>query len=104
MLQEYLCEVINPEYKKLVDTIAGYIENNGGQVSFVSLPHTELAIPCYNVICAAEVSSNMAKFTGLPFGKLLCFHILIIFSYNYFCMKVFCMKFLFNIPKKLHKI
>lgn len=61
--------MINPEYKTLIDTIAGYIENNGGQVYNVSLPHTELAVPCYNVICAAEVSSNMAKFTGLPFGK-----------------------------------
>lgn len=69
ILQEYLCEAVNPEYRQLIDTIAGYIENNGGQVSTVSLPHTELSIPCYNVICAAEVSSNMAKFTGLPFGK-----------------------------------
>ena len=61
--------MISPEYGRLIDTIAGHIENNGGQVSIVSLPHTELAIPCYNVICAAEVSSNMAKFTGLPFGE-----------------------------------
>ena len=56
----------------LIDAIAGYIENSGGHVKIVSLPHTELAVPCYNVICAAEVSSNMAKFTGLPFGKWLC--------------------------------
>lgn len=61
--------MINPEYKTLIDNIAGYIEDNGGQVSVMSLPCTELAIPCYNVICAAEVSSNMAKFTGLPFGE-----------------------------------
>lgn len=61
--------MINHKYEKLIDTIAGHIENNGGQVSAVSLPHTELAISCYNVICAAEVSSNMAKFTGLPFGE-----------------------------------
>lgn len=35
----------------------------------VSLPHTDLAMACYYIIVPAEVSSNLARFDGVRFGK-----------------------------------
>jgi len=34
----------------------------------VSLPHTELAVPCYSVLNPCEVASNMSRYDGLQFG------------------------------------
>ena len=34
----------------------------------VSLPHTDLACPCYAVLNTAEVASNFARYDGLEFG------------------------------------
>jgi len=72
-VQEFLNKDLNPDYIKLINTVASFIKDSGGKVCTVSLPYTKLAIPCYNVLCAAEVSSNMAKLTGLPFGKQMLF-------------------------------
>ncbi|XP_065903283.1 glutamyl-tRNA(Gln) amidotransferase subunit A, mitochondrial-like isoform X2 [Dysidea avara] len=66
--KEFLTDDLNPDYIKLIDTVASFIKDRGGNVCTVSLPHTKSATPSYNILCAAEVSSNMAKFTGLPFG------------------------------------
>ena len=79
-VQEFLNEDLNPDYIKLIKTVASFIKDSGGKVSTVSLPYTKLAIPCYNVLCAAEVSSNMAKLTGLPFGKQVLFGTMYVFE------------------------
>ena len=39
-----------------------------GSVVPVSLPHTELAVPCYSVLNPCEVASNMARYDGIQFG------------------------------------
>ena len=41
----------------------------GAIVSDVSLPHFLYGVPCYTVLCAAEVSSNFAKYSGLQYGE-----------------------------------
>lgn len=40
----------------------------GAQLVDVELPHFDLAIPCYYVICTAEAASNLARYDGLRFG------------------------------------
>ena len=47
-----------------IDKLAGA----GAVVTDVSLPHFLLGVPCYTVLCAAEVSSNFAKYSSLFFG------------------------------------
>ena len=37
----------------------------------MSLPHFQYSVPCYDILCAAEVASNMAKYTGSLFGKII---------------------------------
>ena len=56
-------------YKSLWLSIADKLSNAGtALVSDVSLPHFKSGVPCYNVICDAEVASNMSKYSGVQFG------------------------------------
>ena len=50
---------------------ADMFEDFGARVSQVSLPHTQYSIICYSVLCCAEVASNMARYDGVEFGKVL---------------------------------
>ena len=44
------------------------LERLGATLVDVSLPHTQLSIPVYYVIAAAEASSNLSRFDGVKFG------------------------------------
>jgi len=86
-VQEFLTEDLNSDYTKLINTLADFIKDRGGEIFTVSLPYSKFAIPSYNVLCAAEVSSNMAKFTGLPFGKQKCTLFAVIRSFSTYTCK-----------------
>src|SRR5690606_23542823 len=42
---------------------------NGAEIIEVSLPHTQYAIEVYYIIQTAEVSSNLARYTGIRYGN-----------------------------------
>jgi aspartyl-tRNA(Asn)/glutamyl-tRNA(Gln) amidotransferase subunit A len=44
------------------------MEGLGAQVSRVSLPHTEHALPVYYIIAPAEASANLARYDGIRYG------------------------------------
>ena len=66
--QEFLCEGMSPEVVEVWSRVAELLEQGGAEVVPVSLPHTELAIPCYSVLNPCEVASNMARYDGLEYG------------------------------------
>jgi aspartyl-tRNA(Asn)/glutamyl-tRNA(Gln) amidotransferase subunit A len=43
-------------------------EDMGAHVKEVSLPNSELCVPCYYVIAPSEASSNLSRFDGVRFG------------------------------------
>ncbi|MBU1017185.1 MAG: Asp-tRNA(Asn)/Glu-tRNA(Gln) amidotransferase subunit GatA [Patescibacteria group bacterium] len=45
------------------------LESLGAEIVEVSLPHTEYAITAYYIITPSEISSNLARFDGIRFGK-----------------------------------
>src|SRR4051812_347680 len=45
------------------------IEDLGGEIAEVSLPHAEHGISAYYVIAPAEASSNLARYDGVRYGK-----------------------------------
>ena len=45
-----------------------YFKALGAEVEIVDLPNTELSIPAYYIVCAAEASSNLSRFDGVKFG------------------------------------
>jgi len=53
--------------KAVRDALAVY-EDMGAHVKEVSLPNSELCVPCYYVIAPSEASSNLSRFDGVRFG------------------------------------
>ena len=66
---EYFCEGMSEESIKAVsDTCDLFSEHSNINISSVSLPNTDLAVPCYSVLNPCEVASNMARYDGVEFG------------------------------------
>merc|ERR1719369_210037 len=66
--QEFRCEGMSDEVVESWSKVARLLEEGGAKVEPVSLPHTQLAIPCYSVLNPCEVASNMARYDGLQYG------------------------------------
>lgn len=71
LLKEYHAPGLSRETLSLWSKTADLLEDAGAKVVEVSLPHTRYSIVCYHVLCTTEVASNMARFDGLEYGKML---------------------------------
>jgi aspartyl-tRNA(Asn)/glutamyl-tRNA(Gln) amidotransferase subunit A len=69
--KEYFVEGMQAEVEQAVRDAVHTLEGLGAQVSHVSLPHTEYAIPTYYLIATAEASSNLARYDGIKYGLRL---------------------------------
>jgi aspartyl-tRNA(Asn)/glutamyl-tRNA(Gln) amidotransferase subunit A len=67
--REYFVEGMQPEVERSVREAIDRLKDLGAQVSSVSLPHTEYAVPAYYLIATAEASSNLARYDGVRFGS-----------------------------------
>jgi aspartyl-tRNA(Asn)/glutamyl-tRNA(Gln) amidotransferase subunit A len=67
--KEYFTHGISSEVLKKVKNAVKLLENQGCQIKQVSLPHTKYAVAAYYIIQPAEVSSNLARFDGIRYGK-----------------------------------
>jgi aspartyl-tRNA(Asn)/glutamyl-tRNA(Gln) amidotransferase subunit A len=66
--KEYFGEGLDPEIASAVQAAIKELEKLGATVKEISLPHTDLAVPCYYVIAPAEASSNLSRFDGVRYG------------------------------------
>jgi len=67
--REYIYPVTNSEVKdNFADTVS-LLKKAGANIVELSLPHTEAAIAVYYILQPAEVSSNLARFDGIRFGR-----------------------------------
>ena len=57
-----------PEVRASLDLVSTTLARLGCTLHPVTLPHLDLALSAYHVICAAEVSSNLSRFDGVRFG------------------------------------
>ena len=60
-----LSSSVKAHWLSVTDKLAGA----GAEICDVSLPHFHYGVSCYTVLCAAEVSSNFAKYSSLLFGE-----------------------------------
>lgn len=67
--QEYFTKDLNTEIKDKVLSLAEKLKELGVEVINISLPYTKYGIPVYYIITPSEVSSNLAKFDGVGWGK-----------------------------------
>ncbi len=66
--KEYFVKGIDQDIKEVIEKAISKIERKGIEVIEISLPHTEYALPTYEIIMASEVSANMARFDGMRYG------------------------------------
>jgi aspartyl-tRNA(Asn)/glutamyl-tRNA(Gln) amidotransferase subunit A len=66
--KEYFGAGLNADVAKVVETAIAEYKKLGAEVVEVSLPNSQLAIPCYYVLAPAEASSNLARFDGVRYG------------------------------------
>lgn len=66
--KEFFGEGVAPGVRAAVDAALAQYEKLGARRVEVSLPRTELSIPVYYILAAAEASSNLSRFDGVKFG------------------------------------
>jgi len=62
-------EGIEPGVREVFDQALARIEELGGEVTEVALPHSNEAISAYYLIAPAEASANLARFDGVRYGQ-----------------------------------
>ncbi len=67
--REYFEEGLDPKVKHVVEDAIKKLENLGAEIVEISLPHSEYALVAYYIIVPSEVSSNMARYDGIRYGK-----------------------------------
>lgn len=68
--REYFAEGLEPEIAHALQKTMEELKKIGVKVIDISLPSIEYALACYYVLMPAEVSSNMARYDGLRYGKI----------------------------------
>lgn len=66
--KEYFIKGIDAEIEKSVKTATSLIEDLGGSIEEISLPHTEYAVSVYYILAPSEASSNLARYDGARYG------------------------------------
>lgn len=67
--KEYFIEGLDSRIKTLTEKTLKWYEDQGAELVEISLPHTPYAIEVYYIIQTAEVSSNLARYTGVRYGN-----------------------------------
>ncbi len=66
--KEYFGEGLDPAIEASVQAAIKEYEQLGASVKEISLPNTDLAVPCYYVIAPSEASANLSRFDGVRYG------------------------------------
>ena len=56
------------ELQRRIENALALYKSLGAELVEVSLPQSQLSIPVYYIVCAAEASSNLSRFDGVKFG------------------------------------
>lgn len=67
--KEFFSEGIDEEVKVLVENATKELEKQGAILKEVTLPNTPYTMDVYYIIVPSEISSNMARYTGIRFGE-----------------------------------
>ncbi|MDP8226001.1 MAG: Asp-tRNA(Asn)/Glu-tRNA(Gln) amidotransferase subunit GatA [Candidatus Lernaella stagnicola] len=66
--REYFGSGIAPDVARAVREALSLLERHGATLVEVSLPHTEVCVPVYYLLAAAEASANLARYDGVRYG------------------------------------
>ncbi len=66
--REYFIPGMDREVEEAAKKAIALVEDLGGDVIEISLPHTEYAVLTYYIIAPSEASSNLARYDGVKYG------------------------------------
>lgn len=69
--KEYFPEGLNDEVKEGIEKVRKTFESLGIRTKTISLPHTEHALAVYYIIMPAEVSTNLARYDGIRYSRIV---------------------------------
>ncbi len=67
--EEYFIDGTDAAVTKEIENAIEKLKSLGMKFKKVSLPHTKYAVAAYYIFVPAEVSSNLARFDGIRYGK-----------------------------------
>lgn len=67
--KEYVSEGLSSDVKDVFENALKTLEKLGATIVDVSLPHTDEGIAVYYILQPSEVSSNLARYDGIRYGK-----------------------------------
>lgn len=67
--KEYFVDGLAPEVKTSLDKVRDDLESLGIEFKEISLPHSKYALSTYYIVMPAELSSNLARFDGIRYGR-----------------------------------
>jgi aspartyl-tRNA(Asn)/glutamyl-tRNA(Gln) amidotransferase subunit A len=67
--KEYFGQGLNPGVEKVIKEAIKKLEELGARIVEITLPHTKYAVAAYYIIMSSEVSSNLARYDGIRFGR-----------------------------------
>ena len=67
--KEYFGKGLDIKVGQVIKQAIKKLEELGAEVVEVSLPHSEYALAAYYIINSSEISSNLARFDGIRYGK-----------------------------------
>ncbi|KHJ92720.1 putative aspartyl/glutamyl-tRNA amidotransferase subunit A [Oesophagostomum dentatum] len=65
---EYHNEFLSDDAYKVWNHASNVLKREGAEVVQVSLPHTRYSLVCYQVLSAADIASNMARYDSIEYG------------------------------------
>lgn len=69
VIKELMDENVDPEVRQNVKNYIEKLRKEGHDITEVSLPTVKYAVAIYYIVVSAELSSNMARFDGIRYGK-----------------------------------
>jgi len=66
--KEYFIPGMDREVEEASKKAIALVEDLGGEIVEISLPHTEYAVVTYYIIAPSEASSNLARYDGVRYG------------------------------------
>jgi aspartyl-tRNA(Asn)/glutamyl-tRNA(Gln) amidotransferase subunit A len=67
--REYFIEGVEKEVEERTQAAVDVFQRLGAEIKEISLPHTKYAMASYYILVPSEISSNLARFDGLRFGR-----------------------------------
>lgn len=69
IISEFMTDDVDPEVRRVTSNYADKLKADGHTVDMVSLPTSKHAVAIYYIVMPAEVSSNLARYDGIRYGR-----------------------------------